>query len=103
MRLVVRVENLPSPEHVLWLITNYKTDHNHYIQLDLIAIENQISRYLSEKLSLKIQAQVYHNASLREGVTVIVAGGRKIMFYSYESLFQKDVFMLRVFKDFILT
>lgn len=97
------MENLPSPEHVLWLITNYKTDHNLFNHLDLIAIENQISRYLSEKLSLKIHAQVYHNASLREGVTVIVAGGRKIVFYSYESLLQKDVFMLRIFKDFIFT
>lgn len=97
------MENLPSQKHVLWLITNYKTDHNLYNHLDLIAIENQISRYLIEKLSLKIHAQVYHNAFLREGVTVIVASGRKIMFYSYESLFQKDVFMVRVFKDFIFT
>ncbi len=98
MRLVVRVENLPSQKHVLWLITN-----SHYNQLDLIAIENQISRYLSEKLSLKIHLRLYHNASFREGVTVIVAGGGKIMFYSYESLFQKDVFIVHVFKDFIFT
>jgi hypothetical protein len=98
MGLVVRVENLPSPEHVLWLIINYEYDGN---RLKLLDIEHRMGKYLSEKLSLRVWAQVYQIPALSEGVTVRVASGDKTMFYSYESLLQKDVFMLRIFKDFV--
>jgi hypothetical protein len=81
-------------------MNNYKYNDNY---LKLLDIEHAMGKYLSEKLSLKIRVQVHVIPPIREGVTVRVSGGERIIFYPYESLLQKDVFMLRVFKDFIFS
>jgi hypothetical protein len=94
------MDDLPSVDHVKFLWTSYE----HTGDFDCISsLDNKLSNYLSELLSVKVYVAVYAIRNVGLKVCVRVEGGNRRFYYPYSLVLQREVFLGHIFKDFVFT